>query len=341
MKTGTIQKGRAGRRFVRVILVLIVIIAAMIGIYEFLLHRLPAGTSIAESTLGTVEIVSEEVTFENTDSGLQLAGILFKPADLDETVENPAIVVTGPMLSVKEQAQSIYAARLAEQGYVTIVFDYSYFGESEGEPRYLELPDIKASDISSAVTYLSSLDYVDAERIGGIGICGSGSYMPYAAILDERIKVVASVVPGTTMDSFIMEPLEQVEEDRIAYENGEAEPTYINLMPRYYLDGAKYYFNSARGARDNWSNQAVSWSEIGFADFHPTQLISQLNAPYLVITGENAWSRSGAESLYNNAVSEKEFYLVEDAGHFDLYDLDPYVTEAVEQIVSFFGMVLN
>lgn len=326
MQTETNQKGRKGRKFLHVIFVLTVVLVVMIGIYEILLHRLPAGTSIAESTLGTAEVVSEEVTFENTDSGLWLAGILFKPANLDETMENPAIVVTGPMLSVKEQAQSIYATRLAEQGYVTVVFDYSYFGESEGEPRYLELPDIKASDISSAVTYLSSLDYVDADRIGGIGICGSGSYMPYAAILDERIKVVASVVPGTTMDSFIMKSLEQVEADQAAYENGEAEATYINLMPRYYLDGARYYFNSERGARDNWSNRAVSWSEVGFADFHPTQLISQLDAPYLVITGENAWSRSGAESLYNNAVSEKEFYLVEDAGHFDLYDLDPYVT---------------
>lgn len=147
------------------------------------------------------------------------------------------------MLSVKEQAQSIYAGRLAQEGYVTLVFDYSYFGESEGEPRQLEEPDIKASDISSAVTYLQSLPYVDGERIGGLGICGSGSYMPYAAVQDDRIKAVTSVVPATTMNSMIMMPTDQAEADREAYEAGEAEPTYIDLMPRAYAEGAAYYYN--------------------------------------------------------------------------------------------------
>jgi len=39
------------------------------------------------------------------------------------------------MLSVKEQAQSVYAKRLTQAEYVTLVFDGSYFGESEGLPR--------------------------------------------------------------------------------------------------------------------------------------------------------------------------------------------------------------
>lgn len=164
------------------------------------------------------------VSFENEDSGLNLDGMLFLPKGFDESRTYPAAIVTGPMLSVKEQAQSIYAERLAEAGYVSMVFDYSYFGESDGEPRQLEVPEIKASDISSAVSYLQSLPYVDSASISGVGICGSGSYMPYAATMDERIAAVVSVVPATTMNTMINMPIEQAEADRSAYEAGAAEP---------------------------------------------------------------------------------------------------------------------
>lgn len=113
-----------------------------------------------ETSMPEQNITAEGVTFTNEDSGLELSGILFRPDGFDEAKTYPAVVVAGPMLSVKEQAQSVYAQRLAEQGYLAMVFDYSYFGESEGEPRQLEVPDVKASDISSVVTFLQSLPYV-------------------------------------------------------------------------------------------------------------------------------------------------------------------------------------
>lgn len=278
----------------------------------------------------------EKIDFVNEDSGLILSGTLYILDDLDQSSAHPAIVVTGPMLSVKEQAQSIYAQRLAAEGYVTLVFDYSHFGESEGEPRNLEIPDIKASDIHSAVSFLQSVEYVDGQRIAGIGICGSGSYMPYAALFDERIKAVASVVPAITMDSFIYLPIEQAEHEKAAYEESGAEPTYIDLMPRAYAEGAAYYYNEGRGWRENWSNLAVGFSELSWIDFHPAEWINELKAPYLVITSTNAWTRSGAEAMYQNATSDKAFHMVEGAGHFDMYDLDPYVTENVETILAFF-----
>lgn len=283
------------------------------------------------------DVISEDVSFANTDSGLTLSGILYTPAEMTRDALNPAIIVTGPMLSVKEQAQSVYAQRLATEGYVTLVFDYSTFGESEGEPRSLEVPDLKASDIRSAVTFLQGLSYVDDERIGGVGICGSGSYMPYAALSEPRIKAVASIVPATTMDSFIYLPVEQAENERDAYEAGTLDaPTYIDLMPRAYAEGAAYYYNEERGWRENWSNLAVGWSELSWLDFHPAEFIRDLEQPLLVITAENAWSRSGAEAMYENAPGEKVFSLIPDAGHFDVYDLEPYVTEATGELVAFF-----
>ena len=192
---------------------------------------------------------------------------------------------------------------------MTLVFGLQHLrGKAKGEPRSLEVPDLKASDIRSAVTFLQGLSYVDDERIGGVGICGSGSYMPYAALSEPRIKAVASIVPATTMDSFIYLPVEQAENERDAYEAGTLDaPTYIDLMPRAYAEGAAYYYNEERGWRENWSNLAVGWSELSWLDFHPAEFIRGLEQPLLVITAENAWSRSGAEAMYENAPGEKVF----------------------------------
>ena len=140
--------------------------------------------------------------------------------------------------------------------------------------------------------------------------------MPYAAVQDDRIKAVISVVPATTMNSMIMMPTDQAEADREPYEAEEAEPTYIDLMPRSYAEGAAYYYNEERGWRDNWDNHAVSWSELSWVDFQPAEFIRDLQAPYLIITGENAWSRPGAEELYENTTSEKEIYVIDGAGRY-------------------------
>lgn len=110
---------------------------------------------------------TQNVVFMNKDLNLRLAGLLRLPDGFDLSRDYPAVVVTGPMLSIKEQAQSVYAAKLTKLGYVTLVFDGSYFGESEGTPRYQELPTVKESDIEGAVDFLCNLPYVDNDRIGG------------------------------------------------------------------------------------------------------------------------------------------------------------------------------
>ena len=62
-----------------------------------------------------------------------------------------------------------------------------------GQPRNAVSPDVYAEDFSAAVDYLRTQSFVDKERIGALGICGSGSFVISAAKIDPRIKAVATV----------------------------------------------------------------------------------------------------------------------------------------------------
>jgi hypothetical protein len=242
---------------------------------------------------------------------------------------------------VKEQAQSVYAKRLTEAGYVTMVFDGTYFGESEGTPRGLELPDAKESDIEAAVDYLVSLPYVDPKRIGGLGICGSGSYMSVAGVKESRIKAVTAIVPAisdiskSAMANFFR-PEEEVKAAKQEFENGSGEIMHLNFMPRAFDEGAAYYYSS-RGSHPRWSNQVVAWSQLELVKYNVTNIMKDMKKPYCVITAENAWSRGASEEVFGVVPhNNKELHVIPEASHFDMYDLAPYVSEAFEFILPFF-----
>lgn len=136
----------------------------------------------------------QKVQFENKNGqGITLTAVINFPEEFDKNNKYPAIVVTHPGGGVKEQTAGLYAQKLAEAGFITIAYDASYQGESTGEPRQLENPYIRTEDISAVIDYLTTLPYVDEERIGAMGICAGGGYTANAAINDHRIKAVGTV----------------------------------------------------------------------------------------------------------------------------------------------------
>ena len=277
------------------------------------------------------------VSFKNTENGLTLAGILFTPREFNPEGNYPAVVVAGPMYSTKELPQSIYAEMLATHGYVTLVYDNSTIGSSEGHPRALEDPELKGSDARSAVSFLETLPYINKSEIAAVGICGSGSYIPAGLINDSRVKAIVSIVPFTIMDQIATETDEQLLKDKADYEAG-SEAKRLNLIEPG-SEGAAYYLNPERGAAANYV-PCVTWSQLSWHKFHPTDIIKNLHKPYLVITSENAFTRPGAEEMYANAPGPKEFHMVKGASHFEMYDGEPYVLENIDAIVNFFNKYL-
>ena len=138
------------------------------------------------------KVTVSKVTFKNSYN-LQIVGNLVTPLSLARNANVAAIIVGHPMGAVKEQSSMLYAQKLAEQGFITLAIDLPFWGESEGQPRNQVAPEIYADAFSAAVDYLGSQDFIDRNRIGVLGICGSGGFAISAAKMDPRLKAVATV----------------------------------------------------------------------------------------------------------------------------------------------------
>jgi uncharacterized protein len=98
--------------------------------------------------------------------GAFVLGELYLPEGYRPTMTYPAVAVSGSLMSVKEQMAGIYAAEMAKRSIIALAIDYRNFGESGGEPRQYEHPDIKAEDLSAAAGYLASRRDVRPEGVG-------------------------------------------------------------------------------------------------------------------------------------------------------------------------------
>lgn len=131
----------------------------------------------------------KKVTFAN-HFGITLAADMYTPKNAGGKL--PAIAVSGPFGAVKEQSSGLYAQEMAERGFLTIAFEPSFTGESGGNVRDVNSPDINVEDFQAAVDFLSVQDNVDPERIGIIGICGWGGMALQTAAIDTRIKATVT-----------------------------------------------------------------------------------------------------------------------------------------------------
>ncbi|NTW41950.1 MAG: alpha/beta hydrolase, partial [Cellulomonadaceae bacterium] len=271
-------------------------------------------------------------TFDN--AGITMAGNLYLPDDFDESRSYPAIVSVHPGGGVKEQTAGEYAARLAAQGYVTLAFDASHQGESGGEPRFLDVPTNRVGDTFSAIDFLTTLDYVDNDRIGVLGICAGGGIAIKASSLDRRVKAVATVAgidvgatfrlgwdgTGTVADQ--LAALEGIGAIRTAMANG-ADPVYGTYVPevgdtsapRDMQEAAEYYL-TPRAQHPNTPNTLLLTSVnhvIGFNAFSEASTL--LTQPLLIVAGSEAGSLWQSVLLDELAAGPHEFIVLDGETH--------------------------
>lgn len=291
------------------------------------------------------KVTHRKVTFVNR-YGITLAADLYAPENAAGRL--PAIAVCGPFGAVKEQCSGLYAQTMAERGFLTIVFDPSFTGESGGTPRYMASPDINTEDFQAAVDFLSIQDNVDTDKIGIIGICGWGGLALNAAALDTRIRAtVASTMYDMTrvaangyFDAADSEEARYETKKALnaarteEYRTGEYSRAGGCLplpvpedAPFYVKDYSEYYKGRAYHARSLNSNEG--WNTIGQMSFMNQPILkhsNEIRSAVLVMHGEKAHSFYFGKDAFDAMVRDskytvnKEFLVIPGAVHTDLYD---------------------
>lgn len=289
---------------------------------------------------------------------INLAADLYLPDGFDQTVAHPAIVLSTPGSSVKEQIGANYASRLANNGFVALAFDPAHQGQSGGEPRNLEDPYRRGEDISYAIDALSTITGIDPNRIGALGICAGGGYAVHTARTDHRIKALGTVVAGNMGDAFrgfqpdgAAKALDALADARTE-EAARGESDVVNWLPDTLEDAAAIgftdidttqaitYYRTPRGSNEHSTNRRLSRSDSLILGYDAYHLVDQLlTQPLQVIIAGRKGNTGQYESgmkLWELAPNAVNLLVIEGAGHYEMYDEPAYVDQAVERLTAFY-----
>lgn len=299
----------------------------------------------------------EKVNFKNR-YGLKVVADVYYLADSNLNEPRPALIVGAPYGGVKEQGPCVYANELAKKGYIVLTFDQSFMGESAGMPRHVSSPDIFVENFSACVDFLGLQKYVDREKIGVIGICGSGGFALSAAQCDTRIKAVAtaSMYDMSKACRLNMNKKQlQAEKERLSLQRWEdaknGYPEFIPAFPDHPLDKVPTslteptaewfrFYAIKRGFHKNARGAFTTTSNLAMLNFRLLDYIDEISPrPILFIVGDRAHSKFFSEEAYEKAKSPKELYVVKDAEHIDLYDRTDRIP--FEKIDKFFKKALK
>ncbi|RJL21733.1 alpha/beta hydrolase [Bailinhaonella thermotolerans] len=252
----------------------------------------------------------------------------------------PGLVLTGPFTGTRDQVTGLYAERLAAAGYVTLAFDHRNWGESGGLPRGHEDPEGKLADLRAATTWLREHPSVDPDRVGVVGICLGGGYALKAAAFDPRLRVFAGIA-GAYNSPYSMQAGMGPEDYRATLAglaDAEGVMPAVAREGEAAMPGDEPYSYYGSTTSPHWRDEVTRASirelltvdlMIGADFLSPT--------PALIVHGivDRFCSPEGAEEAYKRLSEPKKIVWLDATRHVDLYDAEPYVTQAVEATVEF------
>lgn len=258
---------------------------------------------------------------------------------------HPAVIVGGPMTSVKEQVTGVYAQALAQRGFAALSIDPRHYGESGGQPRQYEFYRHKIADLRAAAEALAGHRAVDGNRIGAVGVCLGTGYIVWAAVDNPRIKAVAGVV-GYYRDvaelrskdpAAFQAKVDQGVAARLHYEQtGE-----VLTIPAAATQGdaamtlqETFDYYARRAAHPNYQNAFAVMSREHFLPFDVQPAAPRLRVPMVMVHSEKALSPAWARRFFDTLSVPKQLHLLPSQGQVDFYDDPTLVAQASDLVVA-------
>ena len=281
-------------------------------------------------------------------NGVVLVGRAYR--NVDNLIEpQPTVIVTGSWLTVKEQMPQTYALALAERGYTTFTFDFAGFGQSEGEPRQLELPTRKIGDIIAAAEFLSTMSFVRGGLAGHLGVCASAQYALAAIARGARIRSFASVAGwyhdaasvagfygGEAGASMRLARAREALDDYATTRTVKMVPAYRAGDDRagmfFELD---YYANPKRGAVPEWKNEMAEMSWLYWLTFDGLRAAREVKVPTVMVHGDGCVLPDHAKAIHAALRGPKRLEW-KDGTQIDFYDQPAQVASSVDIVDEHF-----
>lgn len=285
--------------------------------------------------------MKQRVRFEV--AGDTLVGDLYLP---ESSGPHPAVVVAGPMTSVKEQVTGVYARALAERGFAALAFDHRYFGESGGAPRQYERASDKVEDLRAALEWLASRPAVDGERVGLVGVCLGAGYAAWASVDNPRVKALGAVA-GYYRDVSELRARDpagfqtKVDQGIAARQRYEATGEVVTI-PAVALTGDAAmtlaetydYYGTPRAGVPNYVNALAVMSREHFLPFDVQPAAPRLTVPVAMVHSEKALSPAWARRFHEQVRSSKRIGWLTSEGQVDFYDHPPLVSRACDFVAG-------
>ena len=287
---------------------------------------------------------TEQVHFYS--DGCRLAGRLNIPDGAHVQEKAAGIVLCHGFTGIKEMILPQYAEAFAEAGFVALSFDYRGFGESDGQRGRLLWHD-QAADIRDAVTYMSTRDEVDPERLALWGTSYGGALAPYAFAMDDRVKAcvgqlgfsdgyaaVAGRMPAEQLEVF-REMIEQDRRQRVLHN----EPMYGDAMALAGDPEMTAYFEEAIKELPQIKDRQILLQFLeAHMEFSPISVIDKKgDRPLLLIAAELdvVCPAEDYKELYDKAPEPKTWVVFENTKHFEFYSGEP-ANRSASEAVNFF-----
>lgn len=283
--------------------------------------------------------------------GHVIAATLFTPAGMVADRKYPTVAICQGFTGIRNlPVIDLMGNALNEAGFVALSFDYRGYGDSGGE-RGRMAPLEQVDDIRNSITFLETLEFVDAERIGLVGISYGCLTAPHAAAIDKRVKATLGclgVATGYRAVTNVRTPAEMAEwEANVAAARrrrvlfNEVDRTV--RCPDVFVDS-----QSLAALPLVWEGSPIWRNPMGFdsigrvMDHRPIDFVHRI-APralgLLCAANDTCADPTSLRELFDAAQEPKRWISVEDVGHFELYQGEKFERFKAE-ITGFFNEFL-
>lgn len=278
---------------------------------------------------------ARRVAVEFESEGAALRGFLYPAATGEPPF--PTVVMTMGTSATIEMTANRYAEVFAEAGVSALLYDHRNMGISDGEPRQEINPWVQARGYRDAVTFASTLEGHDPDRIGLWGDSYSGGEVYLVAACDARVTLLVAQCPVFGEHTPDVAPSSEVfAAIRKTFESGDiaGEPgdqtgpipvvssdqlgTPSLLQP---IQAFRWFIDSGGRHSSGWLNRATRVVPSNTAPFSP-----YLCAPYVAVPSLTMVAPGDEMVHANPEVSRQAFELLPhakswydiDGGHFGL-----------------------